>query len=203
MARRVWEQSKKKRFSYLRRRPEETPLYRIVYHYREELEHVWDDHYLQRYGTLRRLVLEAFDRYLSCGILRHGCARARCEHCNHSKLIAFSCKRRGLCPSCDTKRAHIFAEHLTENVLLSCPHRHLVFTIPKRLRVYFRYDRDLMKHLYAAAWYAWRVFTGCGDSDKQTGMIQALHTAEFPPSYPCHRPFRHDRPSTKLSTADR
>lgn len=174
---RIWKQSKKKRFSYFRRRPEETSLYRIVYHFRQELEYVWDERYREHFGCLRRCVLEAFDRYLSCGILRHGCARAWCENCNHSKLIAFSCKRRGLCPSCDTKRAHLFAEHLNENILLPHPQRHIVFSIPKRLRVYFRYERSLTKYLYSAAWNAWRMFTGCDDSDRQTGMIQALHSA--------------------------
>ncbi|NBW41892.1 hypothetical protein EBR25_12965 [bacterium] len=57
-------------------------------------------------------------------ILLHGCARAECEKCNHSELIAFSCKRRNLCPSCDAKRALIFGEHLHENVLLPYEHSH-------------------------------------------------------------------------------
>jgi hypothetical protein len=35
-------------------------------------------------------------------------------------------------------------------VLADVPHRQWVFTIPKRLRVYFRYDRDLGKLCHAA-----------------------------------------------------
>jgi hypothetical protein len=38
-------------------------------------------------------------RYLACGILAHGFAQARCAHCGHDTLIAFSCKSRGVCPS--------------------------------------------------------------------------------------------------------
>jgi len=52
------------------------------------------------------------------------------------------------------KRAVKFAEHLYGNVLQDVPHRHTVFTIPKRLRGYFRYDRGLNGILFDAAWGA-------------------------------------------------
>jgi len=174
----AWEQSKQSKLRrYLRRRPEESVLYRVVYHCRDKFEQQWDELFLERYGSLRREVLDALDRYLSCGILAHGCARARCEQCNHSRLIAFSCKRRCLCPSCDTKRALLFAEHLAANVLLPYPHRHVVWSIPKRLRVYFRYDRSLIKQLYKAAWCAWRETLAETLPAGQTAAIMALHTS--------------------------
>ncbi len=178
MAHFTWEQSKQRQLKrYLRRRPEETVLYRVIYHHRDELERRWDELFLESYGSLRREVLDALDRYLSCGILAHGCARARCENCNHSQLIAFSCKRRCLCPSCDTKRSLLFAEHLESTLLLPFPHRHVVWSIPKRLRVYFRYDRSLIKHLYKAAWHAWRDTLAEAIPDGRTGVVMALHTA--------------------------
>ncbi len=52
------------------------------------------------------------------------------------------------------KRAVKFAEHLYEKVLQPVPHRHVVFTIPKRLRGYFRYSRELNGILFNAAWGA-------------------------------------------------
>jgi hypothetical protein len=122
-------------------------LYRVIYHHREELERLWEERFEDKYGKLRTVVLEAFDSYLNCGILIHGCARAYCENCKHSELIAFSCKRRGLCPSCDAKRGIIFAENLHENIIGPHPVRHLVFSIPKRLRLFFKYDRKLTKLL--------------------------------------------------------
>ena len=170
-----WERTRKRQIAFTRHRPEQTPLYRVIYHYRDELERVWEERFEEKYGKLRPVVLEAFDSYLNCGILLHGCARAYCEHCKHSELIAFSCKRRGLCPSCDAKRALIFAENLHENVIGSHPVRHLVFSIPKRLRVFFKYDRRLTKLLYRAAWDAWTVVTG--SLPGKSGMIAALHTA--------------------------
>jgi anaerobic ribonucleoside-triphosphate reductase len=45
-----------------------------------------------------------FRRYLECGILAYGFARARCPDCGHDFLVAFSCKGRGLCPSCNARR---------------------------------------------------------------------------------------------------
>ena len=70
----------------------------------------------------------------------------------HSLLIAFSCKRRGVCPSCGAKRAVKFAEHIYSAVIEDVPHRHTVFTIPKRVRVFFKYDRKLNTILLRAAW---------------------------------------------------
>ena len=55
----------------------------------------------------------------------------------------FSCKGFSLCPSCSQKRTLLFAEHLTEQMLLNLPHRQLVFALPKALRVFFRHDRRL------------------------------------------------------------
>jgi len=97
---------------------------------------------------------ETFDEYLNCGILAHGAARVYCDGCKHSLLIAFSCKRRGVCPSCGAKRAVKFTEHIYSEVIEDVPHRHTVFTIPKRLRVFFKYDRKLNTILFRAAWGA-------------------------------------------------
>jgi len=45
----------------------------------------------------------------------------------------------------------MFAEHLYTEVLEDVPHRHLIFTIPKRIRCFFRYDRALHDILFKAA----------------------------------------------------
>jgi len=126
------------------------------------------------------------NRYLNCGILRHGAARAHCEKCNHSVLIAFSCKRRGVCSSCQAKRAVIFAEHLHEHVLLEQSHRHVIFSIPKRLRVYFRFDRSLFKLLYRTAWESWSEYVSEHISHGKTGTVMALHTAGDLLNWPPH-----------------
>ncbi|MBK6768115.1 MAG: transposase zinc-binding domain-containing protein [Ardenticatenales bacterium] len=45
-------------------------------------------------------------RYLACGVLEAGFARARCEACHAEYLLAFSCKARYFCPSCHAKAPH-------------------------------------------------------------------------------------------------
>jgi len=45
--------------------------------------------------------LPAYSReaFLRCGVLDHGFLRVVCEHCHAERLLAFSCKKRGFCPS--------------------------------------------------------------------------------------------------------
>ncbi|WP_437664892.1 transposase zinc-binding domain-containing protein [Sorangium sp. So ce1182] len=40
------------------------------------------------------------EAYLDCGLLCRGFARLRGERCEEGRLVAFSCKGRGFCPSC-------------------------------------------------------------------------------------------------------
>jgi hypothetical protein len=41
-----------------------------------------------------------FREFLTCGILAYGFVRLRCEGCMLERLVPFSCKGRGFCPSC-------------------------------------------------------------------------------------------------------
>lgn len=81
-----------------------------------------------------------------------GFARVKCDDCKHEYILPFSCKRRHFCPSCHQKRVIEFGEHLHEEVLEDVPHRQWVFSIPKRLRPYFMYDRKLLAKLSRCAW---------------------------------------------------
>ncbi|MCC7328002.1 MAG: transposase zinc-binding domain-containing protein, partial [Burkholderiales bacterium] len=84
-----------------------------------------------------------FRRYLDCGILAHGFARARCGNCGHDFLIAFSCKGRAVCPSCNARRMVETAAHLTDHVFPRLPVRQWVLVVPKRLRYFLHRDADL------------------------------------------------------------
>ena len=97
-------------------------------------------------------------RYLDCGDLHGGFARVKCKDCGHEFLRAFSCKRRHFCPSCHQKRVIEFGEWLCTEVLKSVPHRQWVFSIPKRLRIYFMYDRKLLSALSRCAWRVLSVY---------------------------------------------
>jgi hypothetical protein len=117
---------------YRRRRPERTVLYRTVQaHLATWLELSCDS----RHGASGPAPIEReFRRYLECGILAHGFARARCAECGHDFLIAWSCKRRGVCPACNTRRMVETAAHLADHVFPRLPVRQWVLSVPKRLR---------------------------------------------------------------------
>jgi hypothetical protein len=54
--------------------------------------------------------------------------------------VAFSCKGRGVCPSCNGRRMAQTAAHLVDRVIPPEPVRQWVISVPKRLRC-FRADR--------------------------------------------------------------
>jgi hypothetical protein len=128
---------------YNPRHPERTLLYQtIAEHYETWLELAsagqfdgqGDRH------TPRPFVRQAFAKYLECGIFAHGFARARCGDCGHDYLVAFSCKGRGVCPSCNTRRMVETAAHLTDHVFPRLPVRQWVLSVPKRLRYFMQRD---------------------------------------------------------------
>lgn len=120
---------------YRRRHPETTALYQVVQQHLET--------YLALAGEEDRAgqpvpayVEREFRRYLQCGILAYGFARARCPDCGHDFLVAFSCKGRGLCPSCNARRMAETAAHRVDHVFPPLPVRQWVLAVPKRLRWY-------------------------------------------------------------------
>ena len=68
-----------------------------------------------------------------------------------------------------------FAEHIHSEVIEDVPHRHTVFTIPKRLRVFFKYDRSLNTILFRAAWGALSEVLGV--DERELAAIFTLQTA--------------------------
>jgi hypothetical protein len=55
--------------------------------------------------------------YLECGILCFGFARAVCMTCRTGFVVAFSCKGRGVCPSCNGRHLAQTAAHLADHVI--------------------------------------------------------------------------------------
>ena len=81
--------------------------------------------------------------YLRCGILAHGFARAKCVDCGHERLVPFSCKALGVCPSCNTRRMAELAAHVTDHVLPHLPVRQWVLSVPKRLRPFLHHNPEI------------------------------------------------------------
>ena len=72
-------------------------------------------------GSATAVTEREFRRYLWCGILAHSFARALCAGGGHDFLVAYSCKGRGLCPSCTTRRMVKTAAHLADQVIPRLP----------------------------------------------------------------------------------
>jgi hypothetical protein len=128
---------------YNPRHPQHTLLYQtIAQHYGTWLELVCAgqfDGQGDRY-TPKPYVRQAFRKYLECGIFAHGFARARCDDCGHDYFVAFSCKGRGVCPSCNNRRMVQTAARLTDHVFPRLPMCQWVLSVPKRPRYFMQRD---------------------------------------------------------------
>jgi len=87
-------------------------------------------------------VQREFYDYLQCGILAHGFLRMGCDTCKKEVLLAFSCKRRGFCPSCAGRRMAQTAAHLVEGVIPWVPTRQWVVSVPIPLRYWTAPSKD-------------------------------------------------------------
>jgi hypothetical protein len=163
---------------YRARQARQTPFYQLVERFYPEFKAVYEERYQQRYGFWRPAIDTAVEKVLECGDLQHGFARVRCPDCAHEFFVAYSCRGRCLCPSCHQKRALQTALWVSQEVCAPVPHRQFVFTIPKRLRIYFRFERRLLGELCRAAWRVVRsVFQSVsGHPDAVPGMIGAIQT---------------------------
>jgi hypothetical protein len=124
---------------YRRRDPTATPLYSLVQHHLETF--LADATSADPDGDgVPQWVEDDFRGYLRCGILAHGFARIRCDGCATERLVAFSCKGRGVCPSCNARRMVQVAAHLTDHVLPPLPVRQWVLSLPKRIRPFLPHD---------------------------------------------------------------
>ena len=128
---------------YNPRHPERTLLYQTIAEHFETWHELascgqfdgQDDHH-----TPKPFVRQAFRKYPECGIFAHGFARAWCDDCGHDYFVAYSCKGRGVCPSCNTRRMVETAAHLTDHVFPRLPVRQWVLSVPKRLRYFMQRD---------------------------------------------------------------
>lgn len=131
-------------FLYQRHRPEDTLLYQIVERYYPDFK----AKLLEQGTVLPYHVDKEFYEFLQCGRLENGFLRVVCHDCKHEKLVAFSCKKRGLCPSCGARRMVESAKLLVDDVLGDYPVRQWVLSFPIALRLLLaRYPTHLSKVL--------------------------------------------------------
>ena len=164
--------------TYTRRRPELTPCYRII---QEELSSFIAERQAEG-RPLPEYVIEEFEAYLKCGVLAHGFIRLKCESCQQEKIVAFSCKKRGFCPSCCVKRMAEAATHLEENVLPKVAYRQFVVTFPIPLRFWLQTNSKLYASIHRLMIrQIHRYYTdkakACGIKDPKPGSISFTQRA--------------------------
>lgn len=125
---------------YKRRNPQATVFYQVVQNTFLE----WSGNYSLRHDeVLPAYVEKEFNDYFKCGILAHGFARAYCASCGSDFIVGFSCKKRGVCPSCNTKHMTSITMHLLEKVLPKLLLRQWGQSVPKWLRYHLKKDAAL------------------------------------------------------------
>ena len=142
------------------------------------LQTIFSDHfeYIQYVIRPDKNVLDNINRMILCHDPSYGGAFFGCPHCGNLKFVPFSCKSR-FCPSCgnvyNQKRAFRMS-----CILVSCIHRHCVFTIPEELRIFFLKDHSLLNCLFHSVRdVVLRMFFKMNKSELFTpGFICVLHT---------------------------
>jgi hypothetical protein len=124
--------------AYQRRRPEETTLYRCV----EEHLPAFLAQAEEAERPVPKVVRREFEAYLGCGILDRGFILAQCKSCGCERPVAFSCKKRGFCPSCLGRRMSESAAYFADHIFGEVPVRQWVLSVPPPLRYLLAYDAD-------------------------------------------------------------
>jgi hypothetical protein len=145
------------------------------------LKKIFKDHWesfkeLYEYNKIRKIVDKEVKKMMNCGSFENGYIEYECKSCGEKKKVGFRCRSR-FCSSCGKVYVDDRAENMAEK-LIRTKHRHMVFTIPQELRIYFRKHRKLLSILPQCAleviksWYLER-----NKKEKFTpGMVGVIHT---------------------------
>jgi len=106
------------------------------------LAQIFEDHWENFYSANKELVdtyrpnaNEEFQKIIDCYNKNLGCSVFECPECHDFIFVGHTCKSR-LCSSCGYKYKLDRVENILQTAY-NCPHRQIVFTIPKELRCYF------------------------------------------------------------------
>jgi hypothetical protein len=178
----------------------------VIEDHLEEFFRVYDERYSGTYGPLHPRVRDLMEAYTRCGDPHFGFLRVRCSNpdCQrkHELILPFSCKARGLCPSCGQKRALLWAERMVREVLPDVPYVQLVFTIPKMLRKPFLFDRTLYGDLCRSAYEATRKFFQAHFPTLEKAVPAMLLAPQSFGSLLNHHPHAHALTSLGVFTRD-
>ncbi len=138
----------------------------------------WDAFVAEGY-LIRSAVHKNVEKIINCGNPSMGHALYFCDHCGKFKHVPFTCKNR-FCNSCGAKYTQDRAVSISSK-LIRCNHRHVVFTIPEELRIFFRKDRSLLHLLFSAsADTIFKYFYRLNKSENfKPGFVSTLNTVKY------------------------
>jgi hypothetical protein len=120
--------------------------------------------------------IKALDRLSVCRTAKLGGHAEYCENGHLEGIWYNSCRHRS-CPQCQNLAKAQWLEN-TKNILLDCPHHHVIFTIAHELNALWRYNRSLMVDLLFQA--AQQTLLAFADDERylgaKPGILSALHT---------------------------
>jgi hypothetical protein len=99
----------------------------------------------ERGRVIPRFVERELRAFLDCGIPARGFIRVHCDACGLDRVLPYSCKRRGFCPSCGGRRMADAAANLVDRVFPEVPVRQWVMSVPYGLRYLLAYDSSLLR----------------------------------------------------------
>jgi len=178
---------------YVPRKADQTPLFKLVKDHYHSFKETYNQHYAQKYGFFRPEIEKELNKFIKCGIFKYGFARIKCKDENHKGCKEeyyrpFSCKSRGLCPSCIQRHALELEILLLDEIIREVPYRHFVYVIPKILRKNFMWHRECLNDLSRIAWSCVKDFMQeTLKSEGIPGAIQRIETfGQFPESHNPH-----------------
>ena len=140
------------------------------------IKQIFHDHwssFLSNTPNVRPVVISEVQKSMECGDPSKGYALYYCDHCFKFKYVPFRCKSR-FCNTCGTS-FQMDRSYSISAKLINCRHRHIVFTIPEELRIFFRRDRELLFTASAQSMFDW--FFSLNKSQHFTpGIVNSLHT---------------------------
>jgi hypothetical protein len=166
---------------YVPRRPDESVLFALVKEHLEDFLRYARESYA---GPLPRYVVDEFRAYLECGDFSRGFVHVQCSSCGDAMAVAFSCKLRGLCPSCTGRRMAGSAAHLVDRILPAVPTRQYVLAFPYELSGLAATRPDVLAALSRFFWESvrrhyqrWAKAAGLAASTVETGAVTGVHRA--------------------------
>lgn len=146
----------------------------------KKIKQIFTDHFqtfLEQYESkTRQVVIEDVQRMIDCGDLSKGYREYSCDTCNEVKKVAFRCKSR-FCTTCGKKYVDDRSENMSAK-LIKVTHRHMVFTIPEELRVYFQQDRKRLNLLPQKSYEVIKAFFHKRSKREcfTPGVVSIIHT---------------------------